>query len=37
MDEFLIFYAPPLVVAASLVFLFLWNGRNKEDDEPQEL
>ncbi|WP_426451129.1 cytochrome bd oxidase small subunit CydS [Paenibacillus sp. S-38] len=32
MDEFLIFYLPPLIVAVSLVFLFLWNGRTQDGD-----
>ncbi|MFN0225206.1 MULTISPECIES: cytochrome bd oxidase small subunit CydS [Paenibacillus] len=32
MDNFLIFYAPPLVAAAALIFLFLWNGRRRDPE-----
>ncbi|MFS0837380.1 cytochrome bd oxidase small subunit CydS [Paenibacillus sp. 1P03SA] len=36
MEHFMIMYAPPIVVAISLLFLFLWAPRTKDvTDEPE--
>ncbi|MFE4569865.1 cytochrome bd oxidase small subunit CydS [Paenibacillus chitinolyticus] len=36
MEHFMIMYAPPIVVAVSLLFLFLWAPRAKDvTDEPE--
>ncbi|SEG74026.1 hypothetical protein SAMN02799616_04662 [Paenibacillus sp. UNC499MF] len=35
-EHFMIMYAPPIVVAISLLFLFLWAPRTKDvTDEPE--
>lgn len=35
-EHFMIMYAPPIVVAVSLLFLFLWAPRAKDvTDEPE--
>lgn len=35
-EHFMIMYAPPIVVAVSLLFLFLWTPRAKDvTDEPE--